>query len=113
MADRVGFEPTVPLPVHLISSQGRYDHFDTYPYIMLRTKAARSGLPVTADSIVTNSFTKIKSIMKENRGSFAGTSINRTPTASINRTPIPRIRSRENEISFPGNYFLVTNKQMC
>ena len=29
MADRVGFEPTVPLLVHLISSQGRYNHFDT------------------------------------------------------------------------------------
>ena len=33
MAERVGFEPTVPLPVHLISSQGRYNHFDTAPYI--------------------------------------------------------------------------------
>ncbi len=31
MADRVGFEPTVPLLVHLISSQGRYNHFDTCP----------------------------------------------------------------------------------
>lgn len=31
MADRVGFEPTVPLRVHLISSQGRYNHFDTCP----------------------------------------------------------------------------------
>ena len=31
MAERVGFEPTVPLPVHLISSQGRYNHFDTAP----------------------------------------------------------------------------------
>lgn len=29
MAQRVGFEPTVPLLVHLISSQGRYNHFDT------------------------------------------------------------------------------------
>lgn len=31
LADRVGFEPTVPLLVHLISSQGRYDRFDTCP----------------------------------------------------------------------------------
>ena len=31
LADRVGFEPTVPLLVHLISSQGRYNHFDTCP----------------------------------------------------------------------------------
>lgn len=31
LAQRVGFEPTVPLPVHLISSQGRYNHFDTTP----------------------------------------------------------------------------------
>ena len=29
VAERVGFEPTVPLRVHLISSQGRYNHFDT------------------------------------------------------------------------------------
>ena len=31
LAEWVGFEPTVPLPVHLISSQGRYNHFDTTP----------------------------------------------------------------------------------
>ena len=33
LAERVGFEPTVPLPVHLISSQGRYNHFDTAPHV--------------------------------------------------------------------------------
>ena len=33
LAEWVGFEPTVPLPVHLISSQGRYNHFDTTPYL--------------------------------------------------------------------------------
>ena len=33
LAEWVGFEPTVPLPVHLISSQGRYNHFDTAPYV--------------------------------------------------------------------------------
>ena len=33
MADRVGFEPTVPVKVHLISSQGRYNHFDISPNI--------------------------------------------------------------------------------
>ena len=32
LAERVGFEPTVPLLVHLISSQGRYNHFDTAPF---------------------------------------------------------------------------------
>ena len=31
LADRVGFEPTSRLRDYLISSQGRYDHFDTYP----------------------------------------------------------------------------------
>ena len=31
LADRVGFEPTSPLLDYLISSQGRYDHFDTCP----------------------------------------------------------------------------------
>lgn len=35
LADRVGFEPTVPLLVHLISSQGRYNHFDTAAYSLL------------------------------------------------------------------------------
>ena len=35
MADRVGFEPTSPLLDYLISSQGRYDHFDTCPYSIL------------------------------------------------------------------------------
>ena len=32
MADRVGFEPTSLFRDYLISSQGRYDHFDTCPY---------------------------------------------------------------------------------
>ena len=32
LADRVGFEPTSRLRDCLISSQGRYDHFDTLPY---------------------------------------------------------------------------------
>lgn len=32
LADRVGFEPTSRLRDYLISSQGRYDHFDTCPY---------------------------------------------------------------------------------
>ena len=31
MAERVGFEPTCRLPDKLISSQPRYDHFDTAP----------------------------------------------------------------------------------
>ena len=35
MADRVGFEPTSLLRDYLISSQGRYDHFDTCPYIIV------------------------------------------------------------------------------
>ena len=35
MADRVGFEPTSRLRDYLISSQSRYDHFDTTPCIYL------------------------------------------------------------------------------
>ena len=31
MAEAVGFEPTSLLRDYLISSQGRYDHFDTLP----------------------------------------------------------------------------------
>lgn len=34
LADRVGFEPTSRLRDYLISSQGRYDHFDTCPYLL-------------------------------------------------------------------------------
>ena len=45
LADRVGFEPTVPLLVHLISSQGRYNHFDTCPYSVGGSPA--SGEPLT------------------------------------------------------------------
>ena len=32
IAETVGFEPTCRLPDNLISSQARYDHFDTSPY---------------------------------------------------------------------------------
>ena len=35
LAQRVGFEPTVPSRVHLISSQGRYNHFDTAAYSLM------------------------------------------------------------------------------
>ena len=31
MAEREGFEPSVHLTAHLISSQGRYNHFDISP----------------------------------------------------------------------------------
>ena len=44
MADRVGFEPTSRLRDYLISSQGRYDHFDTYPYIRRREAAFSAHL---------------------------------------------------------------------
>ena len=43
LADRVGFEPTVPLPVHLISSQGRYNHFDTCPFMFTGVSAPSNG----------------------------------------------------------------------
>lgn len=36
MADEVGFEPTSPVRDYRISSAGRYDHFDTHPYIIIR-----------------------------------------------------------------------------
>lgn len=32
MAEWVGFEPTELMKAQLISSQSRYDHFDTTPY---------------------------------------------------------------------------------
>lgn len=41
----MGFEPTSRLRDYLISSQGRYDHFDTYPYIRRREAAF---LPICA-----------------------------------------------------------------
>ena len=48
MADRVGFEPTSLLRDYLISSQGRYDHFDTppgvfHPKIVSRKKERTFG----------------------------------------------------------------------
>ena len=33
IAETVGFEPTCRLPDNLISSQARYGHFDTSPYL--------------------------------------------------------------------------------
>ena len=51
VADRVGFEPTSRLRDYLISSQGRYDHFDTYPYTHF----------ANARMIITNPAEKIKS----------------------------------------------------
>lgn len=51
VADRVGFEPTSRLRDYLISSQGRYDHFDTYPYMHF----------TNARMIITNPAEKIKS----------------------------------------------------
>ena len=35
LAEAVGFEPTNELPRYRISSAGRYDHFDTLPYVLL------------------------------------------------------------------------------
>ena len=35
LAEAVGFEPTVPNRAQLISSQSRYDHFDTLPFCLL------------------------------------------------------------------------------
>ncbi len=49
MAEWVGFEPTVPLPVHLISSQGRYNHFDTTPYKQI-SDTPENCLPIIAVS---------------------------------------------------------------
>ena len=45
MADRVGFEPTSLLRDYLISSQGRYDHFDTCPYAIYRCLAIIADQP--------------------------------------------------------------------
>ena len=33
LAEREGFEPSVRLTAHLISSQGRYNHFDISPFL--------------------------------------------------------------------------------
>ena len=50
MADRVGFEPTSLLRDYLISSQGRYDHFDTCPGALplypIPTKKSSPAFPV-------------------------------------------------------------------
>ena len=36
LAEAVGFEPTSPAKDYLISSQARYDHFDTLPYLVVQ-----------------------------------------------------------------------------
>ena len=56
MAEWVGFEPTVPSPVHLISSQGRYNHFDTTPQI----PAARQNMV-----IIPRSFVLVKAFLRK------------------------------------------------
>ena len=43
LADRVGFEPTSPLLDYLISSQSRYDHFDTAPYLSQHQHLGKRG----------------------------------------------------------------------
>ena len=43
LADRVGFEPTSPLLDYLISSQSRYDHFDTAPYLSQHQHLRKRG----------------------------------------------------------------------
>ena len=48
LAEAVGFEPTSLLRGYLISSQGRYDHFDTLPYSVLEEARDRSGHNVHA-----------------------------------------------------------------
>ena len=48
LAEWVGFEPTVPLPVHLISSQGRYNHFDISPYFVFAIWRVKIHEPVHA-----------------------------------------------------------------
>ena len=61
MADRVGFEPTSLLRDYLISSQGRYDHFDTCPYRGERPKGRSPG----CCAIIPNARRKIKSVFAE------------------------------------------------
>ena len=62
LAEWVGFEPTVPLPVHLISSQGRYNHFDTTP----------SALYALCQNIIPASGRKIKGFLARLSGMFSG-----------------------------------------
>ena len=42
LAEAVGFEPTEPVRVQLISNQSRYDHFDTLPYLSPNIRSQRS-----------------------------------------------------------------------
>ena len=58
MADRVGFEPTSLLRDYLISSQGRYDHFDTCPYSKQTVRDRFAGCRV----IISDARRKIKCV---------------------------------------------------
>ena len=48
VAEREGFEPSVHLIAHLISSQGRYNHFDISPYYVLAIGRVKIHAPVHA-----------------------------------------------------------------
>ena len=50
LADRVGFEPTDGVNRHLISSQARYDHFDTCPYSLFSEKGTGNRLYFEGDA---------------------------------------------------------------
>ena len=52
MAERVGFEPTAPVRAYLISSQGRYDRFDTAPYARTGDETRRSQPPRPAAQLI-------------------------------------------------------------
>ncbi len=43
LAEAVGFEPTSPAKDYLISSQARYDHFDTLPYLVVQKSSFDSS----------------------------------------------------------------------
>ena len=47
-AETVGFEPTCRLPDNLISSQARYDHFDTSPNIKFTRHSLYYELPLSS-----------------------------------------------------------------
>ena len=47
VAEREGFEPSVHLIAHLISSQGRYNHFDISPYFVFTIGRVKPMRPFT------------------------------------------------------------------
>ena len=102
----MGFEPTVPLPVHLISSQGRYNHFDTTPYSVQPEKMSgfRAGGEMCADALIRYLFEKKKSSLRAKKPHLEAQSA----AARDERAPPAARGLRRLSLKCAGVYYIMT-----